>query len=1184
MGCTWGWCALAFFMASEAIMPLSGQPAGSRLASRSTNSPIILTVEGTNVFVQRFQSNAWESAYPNQILSTKDRGRTGLRSRTSVQLSDLSVLRIGELSEFEIKPLAEEKVEAEFSLLRGLLYLLNRDRPGKHRFVTPTATAATRGTEFNLEVDPVTGRTVLTVLEGEAELTNTAGAVIIGPGEQGIALLGQRPTKTARVDTTNVVQWCLYYPAVLDPDELGLSTDQQQSISDSLQAYRSGDLLGAVSFYPQTRTPATDAERIYVAALFLSVGQVAQAESMLAPIPPALSSNLRELTEALRLVIAVVNRRSAVDGSGDERPHFTSASWHLAESYRLQSQFQIEQALAEAEKATEISPRFAFGWVRVAELEFSLGRSTRAARALDKGLSLGPRNAQAVALKGFLLAAQNRMGAAEEYFNEAIRLDGGLGNAWLGRGLCRIRRGRAEEGRLDLQVAATTEPQRSALRSYLGKAFSQAGDQRHAEHELRLAREIDSGDPTPWLYSALLLQQQNRINEGIRDLQRSQELNDNRQVYRSRLLLDQDQAVRGANLANLYRDAGLAEVSVREAIRSVNSDYANYSTHLFLANSLNLLRDPNQVNQRYESAWFSEYLLANLLAPAAAGTLSQTISDQEYSRLFEGDKFSVASTTLWRSHGEFVQSLAHSGLWKNTAYSVEMSYRKDNGWRPNNELEQSVAVVNLKQEITAQDSLLFHASFDNADVGDVTPYYRQSFANRTLHFEEEQEPFLLAGYHRQWTPAAHTMFLVGRFDEHFAVSDMEQVTYFLNRVTGPITAVAPLLYEQQYRNELELYTAELQHLWTWGDHTLVMGGRLQAGEQETHNEQTDGQINDGTMLIPIGNPLSQRVSTDIERESVYAYDQWNMWPTLQLFGGLTYDRLRFPENYRLAPVTSAHRTEEQLSPKGGLIFTPLSNTTVRAAYFQALTGVGLEQSVRLEPSQIAGFNQSLVSLAPEGSGVFAAGQHLDGWTVSVEQEWRSGTYLGVSGEVLQSDGHRTVGMVQLQPGPSGPFSNGQFRQDLDFREQSFTATLNQLISREWSLGARYRLSRAELDTIYPGIPATAEAAPGFQQEESFESILHQVQLNAVYNHPSGFFAGASAIWNQQSNRGYTPDRPGDDFWQFNVEGGWRFFRRRLEVRTGLLNITDRDYRMNPLNLTQELPREREVFLMVRVNF
>src|SRR5262249_35379401 len=157
--------------------------------------PIVLTVEG-NVSIQRFRSNVWESAYPRQVLGVKDRGRTGARSQTTLRLSDLSVVRIDERSDFEIEPLPEAKVEAEFSLLRGLLYLLNRDRPGKHRFVTPTATAATRGTEFTLEVDPATGRTILTVLEGEAELTNAAGSILIGTGEQGVATLGQRPTKT----------------------------------------------------------------------------------------------------------------------------------------------------------------------------------------------------------------------------------------------------------------------------------------------------------------------------------------------------------------------------------------------------------------------------------------------------------------------------------------------------------------------------------------------------------------------------------------------------------------------------------------------------------------------------------------------------------------------------------------------------------------------------------------------------------------------------------------------------------------------------------------------------------------------------------------------------------------------------------------------------------------------------
>jgi hypothetical protein len=70
----------------------------------------------------------------------------------------------------------------------------------------------------------------------------------------------------------------------------------------------------------------------------------------------------------------------------------------------------------------------------------------------------------------------------------------------------------------------------------------------------------------------------------------------------------------------------------------------------------------------------------------------------------------------------------------------------------------------------------------------------------------------------------------------------------------------------------------------------------------------------------------------------------------------------------------------------------------------------------------------------------------------------------------------------------------------------------------------------------------------------------------------------------QSNMGYTPDRPGDDFWQFNVEAGYRFFRRHVEVRLALLNLTGQDYRHKPLNLTTELPRERTLAASLRFNF
>ena len=1161
---------------------IEAQPAIPQL----TNPPIVLTVEGTNVFIQRFGSNQWETAYPNQVLATKDRGRTGNRSRTSVRLSDLSVMRISERSEFEIQPLRDQKAEAEFSLLRGLLYLLNRDRPGKHRFVTPTATAATRGTEFTLEVEEATGRTILTVLEGEAELSNPAGSVILASGQQGVAVLGQAPTITAVIDTTNIVQWCLYYPGVLDLGDLSFGPAEQAAIGDSIAEYARGDLLRAVSAYPVNRNPAADVEKIYLGALLLSVGQVSQAESLLATLSNAAGpgSHHRRLADALRSVIAVVKRP---DNPAALNPPFPSPlpTELLAASYFHQSQHELDEALESARRAVKQSPRFAFAWARIAELEFGRGNARYAAEALEQSLSLAPRNAQAVALKGFLLAARNQIREATAYFEQAMAIDGGLGNAWLGRGLCRIRQGRAEEGRLDLQVAATTEPRRSLLRSYLGKGFSNAGDSAHAEKELRLASEIDSGDPTPWLYSALLLQQMNRINEGVRDLQRSQQLNDNRQLYRSGLLLDQDRAVRGANLANVYRDAGMVDVSVREAVRAVNTDYGNYSAHLFLANSFDQLRDPELFSLRYETAWFTEYLVANLLAPVGAGTLSQSVSQQEYSKLFERDRLGVVASSSYAGHGEWVERLVQYGTLGNSSYAVEGSYHYDDGWRANNDFTRWTGIIEFKQQVTSEDSVYLQASYSNTESGDLSETYRDSEASRDLRSRERQEPFVFAGYHHEWNPANHTLLLGGWLNDTYLLDHPNEATPLFYHFAGaPVSVVTPAYYDRHYSVDQRIYSGELQHIWQHGDHAVVVGGRLQSTVLEAQNTGRNGQLTNGS-AVPFD--ITQEIDSDVDRRSVYAYEHWQMWPTLTLVGGISYDWVRFPENYSYSPISSRETSRDQVSPKAGFIFTPFTNTTLRGAWFRGLGGVNLEQSVRLEPSQVAGFNQAFRSLIPESVGGLNSAPTFEGWALSLEQKLGRGTYLGVSGEILSSEVRRKIGAVDFQipvgPNPPPPFSIVQTREELDFRERTLQVTLNQLLGDGWSLGARYRLSRADLEDRFSELPATASYV-GVQREQELEAVLNQVQLSALYNHPSGFFGMASAVWTAQSNQGYTPDRPGDDFWQFNVEAGWRFLRRRLEVRVGLLNLTDQDYHLNPLNLTSELPREREVVASLQLNF
>jgi len=120
-------------------------------------------------------------------------------------------------------------------------------------------------------------------------------------------------------------------------------------------------------------------------------------------------------------------------------------------------------------------------------------------------------------------------------FDQAIAIDPALGPAWLGRGLCRIRQGQSKAGRDDLQVAATLEPNRAVFAAIWAKRSATQAIINAPVANCCWPGNFDPNDPTAWLYSALLAQQDNRVNEAVRDLEQSQALNNNRRVYRSRL-------------------------------------------------------------------------------------------------------------------------------------------------------------------------------------------------------------------------------------------------------------------------------------------------------------------------------------------------------------------------------------------------------------------------------------------------------------------------------------------------------------------------------------------------------------------------------------------------------------------------------------------------------------------------
>ena len=209
-----------------------------------------------------------------------------------------------------------------------------------------------------------------------------------------------------------------------------------------------------------------------------------------------------------------------------------------------------------------------------------------------------------------------------------------------------------------------------------------------------------------------------------------------------------------------------------------------------------------------------------------------------------------------------------------------------------------------------------------------------------------------------------------------------------------------------------------------------------------------------------------------------------------------------------------------------------------------------------------------------------AGARFEAWDAALDQKFSSKTYLGVTAELLRSKVDRVIGILETTNSafsfPLAAFNSGT-PENLDYEERSVTVSLNQLVSREWALGARYRISEATLKDRFLALRS-------FIPDQDLRATLNQANLFAIYNHPCGFFGEGEALWFSQNNRGYTPGLPGDDFWQFNVFAGYRFFRRRAEVTVGLLNVTDQDYRLNPLNLTAYLPRQRTFYTSLRFAF
>ncbi len=403
----------------------------------------------------------------------------------------------------------------------------------------------------------------------------------------------------------------------------------------------------------------------------------------------------------------------------------------------------------------------------------------------------------------------------------------------------------------------------------------------------------------------------------------------------------------------------MKEVALREATRAVERDYTNASAHLFLANSFDAMRDPDRIQLRHETPWFTELLLSNLLSPVGGGPLSQFVSQQEYSKMLEADGIGGSTTTEWRSSSEIRSTASVFGTQGNVSYGLDAYYRNDNGDRLNSALELQELYGQFKWQATPDDVVYFLGKWSTQNGGDNSETFNNQPLSPGLHFEENQEPgLLLGGWNHRWDSGSNTLLLVGRLGMTQNLTDPSSSQLITQRDTTAMRpgflqtdafgndeftdpalrnsvglaadgesliypaalpqAIAPYLgsgdllnlgsatFDLSTRRELEIYSAEIQHIFKTERNTLLVGGRWQEGTIDTTVRMNVSRPNlaPGGFTTPAAD---QQVESDYRRTALYAYDYWRALPCLTLIGGVAWDAVDHPANFRNPPVSDQQR-------------------------------------------------------------------------------------------------------------------------------------------------------------------------------------------------------------------------------------------------------------------------------------
>ena len=1072
-----------------------------------------------SVEIKRAAATAFNQAAIGDQLFDGDIVHTTTNARATLAFVDGSVMRLSENSSLLLKPVGGD---THLGLNSGKAYLFSREQHSFPIVDTPSATTAIRGTELSLEVDK--NETRIALLDGQAQISNSAGELLLSSGEQSLVKPGIAPQKQLILKPADAVEWALPYPLLISDSDVSSS-----SASDVLAAWNSGRSDQAFALW--SKLPKNSASNNVVqAALLIGVGKINESELVLKNSQGTSEPKLRAAALALQGVIALTKnelataRKLAQESEGASKESHASALLNAAVA---QADFNIDAALNWLHIAARRDPSSAIALARAAELELGKGDFSEAKELINAAVNLSPENSYVVSVRGYVALLSDDVDAAQEYFSKATSLDSTLAEPRLGLGLVMARRGQMSLAKNEFEHAVALTPMRSLFRSYLGKTFFELDNDQQALNEYEHALALDPNDPTPYLYRAYLKQSRNDPVGALLDIESSIDRNDNRAVYRSRLLLDQDSAVRAASLSRTFAALGFDKIARIEAIRSLQSDYRNYSAHLLLSESSSgiLLND----------AKVSERDVADLLAPPSFNLLLDqggSASLNEYSALFDKRE----GRTQLRFDGSTYDDLIAPGIsygrrGEQFGYALSQDTILTDGRsrRSDGRLYRGHATLEYQPSYAQRIGFESSARYDHINE-EVSASSESKIEDYDLGLSSATRLAATSDLLAQLKLSSQNDFFMYRDTERDGLASILSAG---SEEINPDT----FLIDQLYRDRVRQLRGDLQHIWSINSLSLVSGAQL-AHTAPLRRERSPIHADSLELFADDGGALISRAHPNLDSGDIYSYSNIQITPWLMTTAGASWTQVRY-ETSEVPPFDGATTQRERLNPKFGVVLTPSASTTIRSAYFEELRKSSLEDNSSIEPTIIGGINQRFTDFSGARSRNIGLG---------IDQKFSGSTYFGIEAlrrhvvdDISSNIYNAVINYDTLTQ--STLISSGELV-ELHKDEDSIHSYIYQIFGQRFAASLEHDWFSYERTN--PDVPQDVD--------------LHRVRAGVRYFDPTGLYPFIQSVFRSQDRQSSDFLSDGrENFTTIDIGLGYKLPHRRGNLVLKLENIFDKDF-------------------------